>query len=194
MKKQTDNKTDEQPLTAVVVPATMEDNDPLAPDVYDPALDRAEILKPVRSMRTYLRRLLNEDGSYKRKYNQQLKLTAQSLMLLEDCYLEIMTQKGEARYVSTETSREGNARNVRICSLNVNACVCAYMPVASAIKATISPIFFIYGCKGTKNIPYMQKYRIKICVIKKKAVLLHPLLKNQTLRCHFGSVGRATHS
>jgi len=110
MKKQTDNKTDEQPLTAVVVPATLDDQDPIMPEVYDPASERAEVLKPVRSMRTYLRRLLNEDGSYKRKYNQQLKLTAQSLMLLEDCYLEIMHLKGEQRYVSTETSREGNAR------------------------------------------------------------------------------------
>ena len=110
MKKQTDNKTDEQPLTAVVVPATLDDQDPIMPEVYDPASERAEVLKPVRSMRTYLRRLLNEDGSYKRKYNQQLKLTAQSLMLLEDCYLEIMRLKGEQRYVSTETSREGNAR------------------------------------------------------------------------------------
>lgn len=110
MKKQTDNKTDEQPLAAVVVPATLEDQDPIMPEVYNPASERAEVLKPVRSMRTYLRRLLNEDGSYKRKYNQQLKLTAQSLMLLEDCYLEIMHLKGEQRYVSTETSREGNAR------------------------------------------------------------------------------------
>ena len=110
MKKQTDNKTDEQPLTAVVVPATLDEQDPIMPEVYDPASERAEVLKPVRSMRTYLRRLLNEDGSYKRKYNQQLKLTAQSLMLLEDCYLEIMRLKGEQRYVSTETSREGNAR------------------------------------------------------------------------------------
>ena len=110
MKKQTDNKNDEQPLTAVVVPATLEDQDPIMPEVYDPASERAEVLKPVRSMRTYLRRLLNEDGSYKRKYNQQLKLTAQSLMLLEDCYLEIMKRKDASRYVSTETSREGNAR------------------------------------------------------------------------------------
>ena len=110
MKKHTDTKNDEQPLTAVVVPATMEDNVPLVPDVYDPASDRAEILKPVRSMRTYLRRLLNEDGSYKRKYNQQLKLTAQSLMLLEDCYLEIMKRKDAGRYVSSELSREGNVR------------------------------------------------------------------------------------
>ena len=110
MKKQTDNQNNDAALDAVIVPATLEDRDPLVPDVFDPASDRAEILKPVRSMRTYLRRLLNEDGSYKRKYNQQLKLTAQSLMLLEDCYLEIMHLKGEQRYVSTETSREGNAR------------------------------------------------------------------------------------
>lgn len=110
MKKQKDIKTDERPLTAVVVPATIEDKDPLVPEVYDPASKRAEILKPVRSMRTYLRRLLNEDGSYKKKYNQQLKLTSQALMLLEDCYLEIMNHKDAARYVSTETSREGNAR------------------------------------------------------------------------------------
>jgi hypothetical protein len=110
MKKQTDTKTDDRALDAVVVPATVEDKDPLVPELYDPEANRDEILKPVRSMRTYLRRLLNEDGSYKRKYNQQLKLTAQALMLLEDCYLEIMKAKGELRYVSTETSREGNAR------------------------------------------------------------------------------------
>ena len=108
--RKTDNNQEQEPLTAVVVPATMEDKDPIMPEVYDPASERAEVLKPVRSMRTYLRRLLNEDGSYKRKYNQQLKLTAQSLMLLEDCYLEIMKLKDAGRYVSTETSREGNAR------------------------------------------------------------------------------------
>lgn len=110
MKKQTAPQKDNTALDAVVVPASLEDTDPLLPEVYDPASERAEVLKPVRSMRTYLRRLLNEDGSYKRKYNQQLKLTAQSLMLLEDCYLEIMRAKGESRYVTTETSREGNAR------------------------------------------------------------------------------------
>ena len=110
MKKQTDIKTDDRALDAVVVPATVEDKDPLVPELYNPEANRDEILKPVRSMRTYLRRLLNEDGSYKKKYSQQLKLTAQALMLLEDCYLEIMKAKGESRYVSTETSREGNAR------------------------------------------------------------------------------------
>lgn len=110
MKRPNKDTTAGQPLTPAVVSSVMDDADALLPEVYDPEADRAEVLKPVRSMRTYLRRLLNEDGSYKRKYNQQLKLTAQALMLLEDCYLEIMKAKSESRYVSTETSREGNAR------------------------------------------------------------------------------------
>ena len=82
----------------------------IVPETYDPAKERAQLLKPMHSMRTYLRRLLNEDGSYKKKYSQQLKLTAQSVMLLEDCYMEIMRRKGASRYTSIETSREGNPR------------------------------------------------------------------------------------
>ena len=43
----------------------------------------------------------------------------------------------------------------------------------------MNPIFFIYGCKGTKNVPYMQNNCKKICVCQKKAVLLHAFSKNE---------------
>ena len=79
MKKKQETDKTAAVETTVVVPEQME-----------PLNDRDLLLKPVNSWRTYIRRLLNEDGSYKRKYTYQVALAAQSMKLLQECYLEIM--------------------------------------------------------------------------------------------------------
>lgn len=67
-------------------------------------------MKPVNQWRSYIRRLLNESGTYDRKYGYQVTLTAQSLRLLQSCYFELMSQNGDSRFTVTEKSREGNDR------------------------------------------------------------------------------------
>lgn len=80
---------------------------------------RAVAMKPVVQWKNYIRRMLNEDGSYEKKYTYQVTLTAQSLRLLDDIYYQI-TQSPEARrYVLEETSREGNPRKVENPLLNM---------------------------------------------------------------------------
>ena len=89
---------------SIIVPETVE---------LSKALDAAErqlLLKPVQSWRTYIRRLLNEDGTYKRKYTYQVTLLAQSLRLLQECYLEIMKLPEGERMTAIEYSREGDPR------------------------------------------------------------------------------------
>lgn len=76
----------------------------------DPIGQREKIEKDVKSLRTYMRRLLTEDESYKRKYSYQLTLAAQSLRLLQECYIEIMRAKEGERFTINEKSREGNGR------------------------------------------------------------------------------------
>jgi hypothetical protein len=49
-------------------------------------------------------------------------------------------------------------------------------PKLSAKNATIETNFFIFGCKGTKIMPHMQKKLKNICIIQKKAVPLQSLL------------------
>lgn len=66
--------------------------------------------KQVDSRRNYLRRLLTDDKSYKRKYSPQLTLAAQSLLLLKECYAEIMMKPSGERMTITEISREDNSR------------------------------------------------------------------------------------
>lgn len=89
---------------------------PLAPfqvltgEEVDPIGQRERIEKDIRSLRTYMRRLLTEDDSYKRKYSYQLTLAAQSLRLLQECYVEIMRAKEGERFTVDEKSREGNGR------------------------------------------------------------------------------------
>jgi len=68
--------------------------------------------KQVDSRRNYLRRLLTDDKSYKRKYSPQLTLAAQSLLLLKECYAEIMEEPFGDRMTITEISREGNFRKI----------------------------------------------------------------------------------
>ena len=92
-------------------PVTVEDA-VLVPEQMEPLNDRDLLLKPVNSWRTYIRRLLNEDGSYKRKYTYQVALAAQSMKLLQECYLEIMRLPEGQRFSLEEISREGNARKV----------------------------------------------------------------------------------
>lgn len=70
---------------------------------------REAAMKPVNQWRSYIRRLLNEDSTYKRKYTYQVTLAAQSLHLLQDCYFEIQKQQGD-KFTVTEISREGNPR------------------------------------------------------------------------------------
>ena len=71
---------------------------------------REAVMKPVNQWRSYIRRLLNESGTYDRKYGYQVTLTAQSLRLLQSCYFELMSQNGDSRFTVTEKSREGNDR------------------------------------------------------------------------------------
>ena len=92
-------------------PVTVEDA-VLVPEQMEPLNDRDLLLKPVNSWRTYIRRLLNEDGSYKRKYTYPVALAAQSMKLLQECYLEIMRLPEGQRFSLEEISREGNARKV----------------------------------------------------------------------------------
>ena len=101
MKKKQETDKTAAVETTVVVPEQME-----------PLNDRDLLLKPVNSWRTYIRRLLNEDGSYKRKYTYQVALAAQSMKLLQECYLEIMRLPEGQRFALNELSREGNSRKV----------------------------------------------------------------------------------
>ena len=77
---------------------------------FDPIGQREKIEKDIRNLRTYMRRLLSEDGSYQRKYSYQLTMAAQSLRLLQECYVEIMRAKPGTRFTVDEKSREGNGR------------------------------------------------------------------------------------
>lgn len=71
---------------------------------------RKDLLKPVEQWRTYIRRILNADGTYKPKHTYQVTLAAQSLRLLQECYLQILRDEESHRFVTTEISREGNER------------------------------------------------------------------------------------
>lgn len=71
---------------------------------------RSVVMKPVNQWRSYIRRLLNESGTYDRKYGYQVTLTAQSLRLLQSCYFELMSLNHGERFTVRGISREGNAR------------------------------------------------------------------------------------
>lgn len=70
---------------------------------------REAIMKPVNQWRSYIRRLLNEDDTYRRKYTHQVTLAAQSMRLLQECYIEIC-RLTDGRFTIKELSREGNSR------------------------------------------------------------------------------------
>ena len=104
----------------IVIPEQMESLD-----------DRNLLLKPVNSWRTYIRRLLNEDGSYKKKYTYQVALAAQSMKLLRECYLEIMRLPEGERFSRSELSRENNARKV------ANPLVLTYIRLDAMCRANL---------------------------------------------------------
>lgn len=103
----------------------------IKPEEMEPLGDRDLLLKPVNSWRTYIRRLLNEDGSYKRKYTYQVALAAQSMKLLQECYLEIMRLPEGTRFSLSEVSREGNARKVS------NPVVLTYIRIDAMCRANL---------------------------------------------------------
>lgn len=103
----------------------------IKPEEMEPLGDRDLLLKPVNSWRTYIRRLLNEDGSYKRKYTYQVALAAQSMKLLQECYLEIMRLPEGERFSRSELSRENNARKV------ANPLVLTYIRLDAMCRANL---------------------------------------------------------
>jgi len=103
----------------------------IKPEEMEPLGDRDLLLKPVNSWRTYIRRLLNEDGSYKRKYTYQVALAAQSMKLLQECYLEIMRLPEGQRFALNELSREGNSRKVS------NPVVLSYIRIDAMCRANL---------------------------------------------------------
>lgn len=103
----------------------------LVPEAVEPLPDRDLHLKAVNSWRTYIRRLLNEDGSYKRKYTYQVALAAQSMKLLQECYLEIMAMPEGQRFNLSELSREGNTRKVS------NPAVLTYIKMDAMCRANL---------------------------------------------------------
>lgn len=101
------------------------------PEQMEPLDDRSLLLKPVNSWRTYIKRLLNEDGSYKKKYTYQVALAAQSMKLLQECYLEIMRLPEGERFSRSELSRENNARKV------ANPLVLTYIRLNAMCRANL---------------------------------------------------------
>lgn len=97
----------------------------------DPLAERDTILKSVNSWRSYIRKLLNEDGTYKRKFTYQVQLAAQSLRLLQEVYIEIMRGKEGERFTVTELSREGNSRK------SINPLVTAYCKIDAMARANL---------------------------------------------------------
>ena len=97
----------------------------------DPLADRDQILKSVNSWRSYIRKLLNEDETYKRKFTYQVQLAAQSLRLLQECYIEIMRGREGERFTVSELSRENNTRR------SVNPLITAYCKIDAMCRANL---------------------------------------------------------
>lgn len=100
----------------------------------DPLAECELLLKRVNQNKNYIRRLLNEDGTYKKKYSYQVTLAAQSLRLLQDCYLEIMSSEEGKRFSLTEQSREGNPRQV------YNPKVMTYIRLDAMVRANLAAL------------------------------------------------------
>ena len=122
------NKSGKKSVKLEKNPAEMEI---VIPEQMEPLDDRSLLLKPVNSWRTYIRRLLNEDGSYKKKYTYQVALAAQSMKLLQECYLEIMRLPEGERFSRSEVSREGNARKA------ANPLVLTYIRLDAMCRANL---------------------------------------------------------
>jgi len=131
----------------------MEKQMPLSPfqvvtaETIDPAGQREKIEKDVKSLRTYMRRLLTEDDSYKRKYSYQLTMAAQSLRLLQECYVEIMRLKEGDRFTINEKSREGNGRKSK------HPIISAYCQIDAICRANLRALGMNMERLGASGLP-----------------------------------------
>ena len=113
----------------------------------DPIGQREKIEKDVKSLRTYMRRLLTEDDSYKRKYSYQLTMAAQSLRLLQECYVEIMRSKEGDRFTINEKSREGNGRKSK------HPLISAYCQIDAICRANLRALGMNMERLGASGLP-----------------------------------------
>jgi hypothetical protein len=114
---------------------------------FDPIGQREKIEKDVKSLRTYMRRLLTEDDSYKRKYTYQLTMAAQSLRLLQECYVEIMRAKAGERFTINEKSREGNGRKSK------HPLISAYCQIDAVCRANLRALGMNMERLGASGLP-----------------------------------------
>ena len=114
---------------------------------FDPIGQREKIEKDVKSLRTYMRRLLTEDDSYKRKYTYQLTMAAQSLRLLQECYVEIMRAKAGERFTINEKSREGNGRKSK------HPLISAYCQIDAVCRANLRALGMNMERLGSTGLP-----------------------------------------
>ena len=119
----------------------------LSGEWFDPLEQREKIEKDVKSLRTYMRRLLSEDDTYKRKYTYQLTMAAQSLRLLQECYVEIMRAKVGERFTINEKSREGNGRKSK------HPLISAYCQIDAICRANLRALGMNMERLGSTGLP-----------------------------------------